>query len=157
MRAAHKLKALDEVTELEPARGHHVEGHVVKVGPDGKAKFRNERGQIIEVRIPSQIDRRRLQAAVALAAVPGIAVQAEGMRGPVLWCTFLEPVHEALAEHVKLEGKTIELEATESLHIRAGQSTISVTAAGEIQARGKNILSRARNTNRIRGGSVRIN
>jgi hypothetical protein len=111
----------------------------------------------MEVRVPSQIDRRWLEAAVALAPVPAVVMLAEGLRQPVLWCTFPGPEHEVLSEHLKLEAKTIELGASESVTIRTGKSLVTVSAAGEVQVRGKNILSRATNLNRIRGGGVRIN
>ncbi len=153
MRAVHKLRA---VHELESPQGT-IEGHVVRVCPGRTAEFRGEQGRMMEVRVPSQIDRRWLEAAAALAPIPAIVVRSEGMRRAVLWCTFTEPVHESLEEHIKLDAKTIDLAASESITIRAGRSTITVTAAGEVQVRGKNILSRARNINRIRGGGVRIN
>ena len=154
MRAVRKLR---QVEELEAAPKGAIEGHVVTVGPGSKAGFCDEAGQTREVRVPSQVDRRWLQAAVALAPVPAIAVLAEGLRQPVLWCTFPAPEHEALSEHIKLEGRTIELAASESVTIRTGKSTITVSVAGEVEVRGKNILSRATNLNRIRGGGVRIN
>jgi hypothetical protein len=154
MRAAHKLRPIED---LERPRGSNIEGHVVKVGPGRKAELRDGHGHTMEVRIPSQIDRRWLEAAVALAPVPAIAVQSEEMRHAVLWCTFTEPEHEVLDEHIKIEAKTIELGASESVAIRTGKSIITVTAAGEVQVRGRNILSRATNLNRIRGGGVRIN
>jgi hypothetical protein len=154
MRAARKLRPVAELEQ--PSRGH-IEGQVVAVGAGRTAEFRDENGESVEIRIPREIDRRWLEAAVALAPVPAIVVQSEGMRSPVLWCTFSSPEHEALDEHLKLEGKTIELAASESVSIVTGKSTITVTAAGEVQVRGKNILSRASNLNRIRGGGVRIN
>jgi hypothetical protein len=154
MRSVRKLRPVED---LEPARTGALEGHVVTVGPGGKAAFRDEAGQVMEVRIPSQIDRRWLEAAVALAPVPAVVMLAEGLRQPVLWCTFPAPEHEVLSEHIKLEAKTIELGASESVTIRTGKSLVTVSAAGEVQVRGKNILSRATSLNRIRGGSVRIN
>jgi hypothetical protein len=154
MRAGRKLRPVEA---LEPAYASAIEGHVVTVGPGSKAEFRDDAGQTLEVRVPSQIDRGWLQAAVALAPVPAVAMLAEGLRQPVLWCTFPGPEHEALSEHIKLEAKTIELGARESVTLRTGKSTISVSADGEIQVRGKNILSRATSLNRIRGGGVRIN
>lgn len=154
MRLVRKLRPVDDV---EPARTGAVEGHVVTVGPGRKAGFRDESGRTIEVRVPSQVDRRWLEAAVALAPMPAISVLAEGMKTPVLWCTFPGPEHESLDDHIKLDAKTIELGASESVTIRTGKSLITVSAAGEVQVRGKNILSRATNINRIRGGGVRIN
>jgi hypothetical protein len=154
MRAARKLRPVED---LEPARTGAVEGHVVRVGPGRAAAFRDQAGQTTEVRVPSQIDRRWLEAAVALAPVPAVVLLAEGLRQPVLWCTFPAEEHEALSDHIKLEAKTIELGASESVTIRTDKATITVSADGAVEVRGKNILSRATNLNRIRGGGVRIN
>jgi hypothetical protein len=154
MRSVRKLRPVDD---FEPARTGTVEGHVVTVGTGRIVGFRDEAGRIVDVRVPSQVDRRWLAAAVALAPVPAIAVLAEGMKSPVLWCTFPGPEHESLDDHIKLDAKTIELGASESVTIRTGKALITVSAAGEVQVRGKNILSRATNINRIRGGGVRIN
>jgi hypothetical protein len=154
MRAARKLRPVED---LEPARTGAVEGHVVRVGPGRTAAFRDQAGQATEVRVPSQIDRRWLEAAVALAPVPAVVLLAEGLRQPVLWCTFPAEEHEALNDHIKLEAKTIELGASESVTIRTDKATITVSADGAVEVRGKNVLSRATNLNRIRGGGVRIN
>jgi hypothetical protein len=70
---------------------------------------------------------------------------------------FCAPEHEALDERFRVDAKTIELSARESVQIRTGKSIVTVTAAGEVSVRGKNITSRASNLNRIRGGAVKIN
>ena len=154
MRAVHKLRP---VVELEATRGRDVKGHVVKLGSGRTAEFRDESGRAFEVAIPGHIKRRWLAAAVAVAPVPALAIYSEAMDAEVLWCVFPLPEHEALDEHVKLDAKTIELAASESIQIRTGRSTITVNAAGEIRIRGRNIHSRASNLQRIRGGGVRIN
>jgi hypothetical protein len=154
MRAASKLRPIGD---LEQPQVGNSEGWIVKVGPARKAEFRDETGRLMEVRLPRAIDPRWLAAATAIAPVPGIVAFSDGMRSPVLWCVFPEPAHEVLDEHLRFEGKSIALAASESVNIRTGKSTITVTAAGEIQVRGRNILSRASNLNRIRGGGVRIN
>jgi hypothetical protein len=153
----HVIRKLRSVKESEPLERGAIEGHVVGIVPTGEAEFRDGDGQTRHVRIPSHIDRRWLEAAVALAPLPALAMHAEGMRSAVLWCTFPGAKHKSLQEHIKLEAKTIELKAAESVNIVTGRSTITVTADGEVQVRGKNIMSRASNINRIRGGGVRIN
>jgi uncharacterized protein (DUF2345 family) len=67
------------------------------------------------------------------------------------------PEHEALDEHFRVDAKTIELSASESIRIHTGKSIVTVTAAGEVTVRGRNITSRASNLNRVRGGVVKIN
>jgi hypothetical protein len=130
---------------------------VLGLSADGKARFRDEEGGVTDLRVPRHVDKRWLEAAVALAPVPAIAVHPEGVRTPVLWCVFSAPEHEGLDDHFRVDSKTIELSASESIHIRTGKSIVTVTAAGEVSVRGKNVTTRASNLNRIRGGAVKIN
>lgn len=94
---------------------------------------------------------------MALAPVPAIALALDSASTPVLAHVFSAPEHESLDEHVRIEAKTIDLAASESVQIRTGRSIVTVSADGEIRVRGKNITSRATNLNRLRGGAVRIN
>ena len=157
MRSARKLRSVHFADEPKPLQGRSVEGVVIGLGSSGKAVFRHEDGEVTEVRVPRHVDKRWLEAAVALAPVPAIAVHPEGIRLPMLWCVFSAPGHEGLDEHFRVEAKTVELSASESVQIRTGKSIVTVTAAGEVSVRGKNITSRASNLNRIRGGAVKIN
>jgi redox-sensitive bicupin YhaK (pirin superfamily) len=137
--------------------GRFVEGHVVAVAADGKAKFRDEVGANTEVRVPRHVDQHWLAAAVALAPVPAIALHPDDIPSPVLWCVFSARAHQPLDERFQVHAKTVELSASESIRISTGKSVITVTAKGEVSVRGKNITSRASNLNRIRGGAVKIN
>jgi hypothetical protein len=157
MRRAHKLRTVSFSSDDQPLAGRFVEGHVVAVTPGGKAKFRDEAGVATEVRVPRHVDQLWLAAAAALAPVPAIALHPDDIPSPVLWCVFSAPEHEPLDEHFRIDARTVELSAKESIQIRTGKSVITVTAAGEVRVRGKNITSRASNLNRIRGGAVKIN
>jgi hypothetical protein len=53
--------------------------------------------------------------------------------------------------------ETLTLEATESLTLRVGDGSITIRADGKILIKGKDLVSHAQRTNRIRGGSVAIN
>jgi hypothetical protein len=157
MRSARKLRSVTFADEPKLVQGRSVEGVVIGLGADGQARFREDEGEVTELRVPRHVDRRWLEAAVALAPVPAIAVHPEGVRAPLLWCVFSAPEHEALDDHFRVDAKTIELSASESIHIRTGKSIVTVTAAGEVSVRGKNVTTRASNLNRIRGGAVKIN
>jgi hypothetical protein len=76
---------------------------------------------------------------------------------PLLAQVFSAPEHEPLDDHFRIDAKTIELAASESVRIRTGRSIVTVFADGEIRVRGKNITSWATNLNRVRGGAVRLN
>jgi len=156
MSSAYKLRTIPTTADLQ-RDGRYLEGQVIASQANGKATFRDESGTCIDVRVPRSVDGRWLAAAVAIAPVPAIALFLESSRAPVLAYVFAAPEHEALDDHFSVDAKTIELAASESVHIRTGRSTVTVSADGEIRVRGKNITSRASNLNRVRGGAVKIN
>ena len=157
MRAVRKLRSVALADEPESLQGRSVEGVVIGLRASGRARFRDENGTVTDLRVPRHVDRRWLEAAAALAPVPAIAVHPEGVRTPILWCVFAAPEHAGLDDHFRIDSKTIELSASESVHIRTGKSIVTVTSAGEVTVRGKNVTTRAGNLNRIRGGAVKIN
>ena len=154
VRKLQSVALADEPTSLHE---RSAEGVVIGLCSDGKARFRAESGEVTEVRVPRHVDKRWLAAAVALAPVPAVVAHPKGVQAPLLWCVFCAPEHEALDQHFRVDAKTIELSARESVQIRTGKSIVTVTAAGEVSVRGKNSTSRASNLNRIRGGAVKIN
>jgi hypothetical protein len=157
MRSAHKLRGVSFPSEGQALAGRFAFGHVVALRPGGKVGFRDQNGAVTGARVPRHVDRRWLEAALALAPVPAVALQPDDSPVLLLFCVFAAPEHEALDEHVRIEGKTVELCGSESIRIRAGKSIIIVNADGEVQVRGRNVTSRASNANRVRGGSVRLN
>ena len=157
MHQVRKLEVVPSATDIQSVAGRFAEGHVVAMGTAGRAVFRDDSGAQTEARVPRHIDRRWLAAAVALAPVPAVMLVLDGTRSPILAHAFAAPEHERLDEHVHLGGKTIELEAQESIRIRTGRSIVTVTAAGEVNVRGRNVTTRASNVNRVRGGAVKIN
>lgn len=56
-----------------------------------------------------------------------------------------------------VDGRRVELEAADELVLRCGEASIVLTRDGRITIRGHYVETRARGTNRIRGGSVQIN
>lgn len=52
---------------------------------------------------------------------------------------------------------TLVLEAKESLTLRVGDGAITIRADGKILIKGKDLVSHAKNVNRIKGGAVSIN
>lgn len=53
--------------------------------------------------------------------------------------------------------RTLRIEADEQLVLKCGEGTVTLTRDGRVMLRGEHVLSRARGTNRIKGGSVAIN
>ena len=63
----------------------------------------------------------------------------------------------APGEPLRIAHREIVIEAGEELTLRCGEASIRITRDGKIVLRGDHILSRARGTQRIKGGSVAIN
>lgn len=53
--------------------------------------------------------------------------------------------------------RRIVIEADEELILRVGESSIRIASDGKVVIRGQHVLTRAKGTNRIKGGSVAIN
>lgn len=51
----------------------------------------------------------------------------------------------------------VTIEANESLSLKCGNSSIDLRKDGKLMVRGNDVLTRAKRTNRIKGGSVGIN
>ena len=67
-----------------------------------------------------------------------------------------EPLQRAPFE-VVVDGIPTPVEAKEQLVLRCGDASITLHANGRIVLKGNEIESHARGTNRIKGGSVRVN
>jgi hypothetical protein len=69
--------------------------------------------------------------------------------------TVSMPIEDtAIAE---LDGEHITLSAKESITLKCGKASITLTKAGKILLRGAYLSSRSSGVNRIKGGSVQIN
>jgi len=53
--------------------------------------------------------------------------------------------------------RRVVIEADEEILLRVGESSIRITRDGKVVIRGQHVLTRAKGTNRIKGGSVAIN
>lgn len=58
---------------------------------------------------------------------------------------------------VVVDGKSVVLNAHESLSLRCGDASITLNTDGKIVIRGAHVVSHAMGVNRIRGGSVELN
>jgi uncharacterized protein involved in type VI secretion and phage assembly len=56
-----------------------------------------------------------------------------------------------------LKAKRIVLEAREELLLQCGESSMEARRDGKVSLKGRDVLSRATRTNKIRGGTVLIN
>ena len=72
----------------------------------------------------------------------------------------VEPLRQDAPEelaNVIRDGETVRITAQERLELRVGKSVIIMEKDGHITIRGKNLVSHASASNRIRGGSVNLN
>jgi hypothetical protein len=58
---------------------------------------------------------------------------------------------------VEMDGEHITLSAKQTITLKCGKASITLTKAGKIILRGAYLLSRSSGVNRIKGGSVQIN
>ena len=68
----------------------------------------------------------------------------------------MAPSHEEAAVAV-VDGKRVVLEGEDEVALRCGAASITLRRNGKIVIRGSYVESYAAGTNRIKGGSVRIN
>lgn len=57
----------------------------------------------------------------------------------------------------EVDGRQVEIEAAETLTLRCGQASITLTADGQVLLRGTYVSSHSTGTQRIKGAAVRIN
>ena len=70
----------------------------------------------------------------------------------------VRPCHERVREAADAaQAEEVVLEASQSLTLKCGEGSITIRADGKILIKGKDVVSRAERTNRIKGGSVSIN
>ena len=93
-----------------------------------------------------------------------IALLFEG--GNPLQPLIIGKIHHANAEQqtqvaeqtsAELDGEHIVLSAKQTITLKCGKASITLTKAGKIILRGAYVLSRSSGVNRIKGGSVQIN
>jgi hypothetical protein len=58
---------------------------------------------------------------------------------------------------VQLDKRRLQLEAADEIRLTCGKSSLVLRRDGTVVIRGVNIVSRALQTNKIRGGSVSVN
>ncbi len=66
-------------------------------------------------------------------------------------------IPESTAGTVYVDGKQVVLEGQEEVVLRCGAASITLSKNGKISIRGKYIVNRATDVNRILGGSVQVN
>ena len=69
----------------------------------------------------------------------------------------LETQTETVAPLTCVDGDVVRVSAAASLTLRCGKASVTLTRDGKVLINGSYVETRASSTNRIQGGSVRIN
>lgn len=104
------------------------------------------------------LDEAMLQAAVAQRQAVGLMFE-RGDPGLPLIIGLVQPVRTkgAAPSTARVDGKRVVITGEEEVELRCGEASIVLTREGKLVIRGAYVETRARGTNRIKGGSVQIN
>jgi hypothetical protein len=129
------------------ARSVRLTGDVEVVTSAGKTQL---------VRCPQHISLDWLRAAVRIAPVEAVISEVEGGRA-FLWAIFPASAHAAVRAPFEVRGTQVKLEGSEGVQLICGSSAVSLNREGEVRIRGRDVLSRASQVNRIKGGRIKLN
>lgn len=131
-------------------------GHIVA--------YERDRGPVVDfpgnvvgatpARLLIALDEPTLQAAAAARRECALLFERGDPRLPLLVGLVGAP---APAQSATIDGKRIVLTGEEEVELRCGEASISLKKNGKLVIRGATVETRARGTNRIKGGSVQIN
>jgi hypothetical protein len=135
-------------------------------GTIGRGTIEGVRTDGVRVRVDGtpevaiECDMLRTTAAPPLVFQPGDRVMVwsglEGGRGVVLGAIVAPPVVEVVATTNTTPDELV-IQAKERLVLRVGDGSITIRGDGKILIKGKDLVSHAKNVNRIKGGAVAIN
>lgn len=161
---SHALKPLNPLPATAPDAPKEkpvagiVLGQLIGLADDGGFLVQfpgNSTEQPVRALAVVEIGKRQIGNPVALSFVDG------DIRQPLI-LGFIQTIANApkIADdsvEVQQDGKRLVIVAEDELVLKCGESTITLTKAGKITIRGKQLLSRAEGVNRIKGGAVQIN
>ncbi|SJM93107.1 DUF6484 domain-containing protein [Crenothrix polyspora] len=117
-------------------------------------------GNPVETAIPARsttvLDRADIGKEVALLFEGGNPLQPL-IIGKIHHAETVKPSQDTEQASAELDGEHIVLSAKQTITLKCGKASITLTKAGKIILRGAYLLSRSSGVNRIKGGSVQIN
>lgn len=133
------------VVALDPERGPLVD-------------FPGNPGGPAPARLLLALDAPALEAAAA-ARQPAALLFERGDPTLPLIAGLVQPLRPAgePAREAQVDGKRVVIRGEEEVELRCGEASISLKKNGKLVIRGAYVETRARGTNRIKGGSVQIN
>jgi hypothetical protein len=76
---------------------------------------------------------------------------------PIIIGVVLDRFEEGQPQRLKIAAKEILVEGTEEISLCCGESSLTLRKDGKTLLKGREVLSRASRTNRIKGATVQIN
>jgi hypothetical protein len=109
----------------------------------------------IPARVTTALSRATLVREAAAQREVVLLVDRDPRKPPVI-LGLLQPLGAPEIE-ARIDGRRVELEARDEIVLKCGEASITLRRNGRIAIRGVDVESRARASNRIKGGSVAIN
>jgi hypothetical protein len=133
-------------------------GHVVGFDPEHGASidFPGNQGGPMSARLLVALDAATLAAAAAERRSCALLFERGDARLPLI-VGLVETSPAAQPRAATIDGKRIVLSGEEEIELRCGEASISLKKNGKLVIRGAYVETRAKGTNRIKGGSVQIN
>ena len=133
-------------------------GHVVgfDAAQGVSIDFPGNQGGPMPARLLVALDAATLQVAVAERRSCALLFERGDARLPLI-VGLIEASPAAQPRTATLDGKRIVLTGEEEIELRCGEASISLKKNGKLVIRGAYVETRAKGTNRIKGGSVQIN
>jgi hypothetical protein len=76
---------------------------------------------------------------------------------PIIIGIVRDRFEKCFPQRLKMAAKEILLEGTEEVSLRCGESSLTLRKDGKTVLKGKEVLTRASRTNRVKGATVQIN
>ena len=76
---------------------------------------------------------------------------------PLILGFVWQPADQRAPVQAVVDGEEVQIEARQTLTLRCGQASITLTADGQVLLRGTYVSSHSSGTQRIKGAAVRIN
>jgi hypothetical protein len=108
----------------------------------------------VPTRLLVELDARALKVAVETRQPAALMFEGGDPSRPLIVGLVQAP---GSAREARVDGKRVVLTGTEEVELRCGEASISLKKDGKLVIRGAYVETRAKGTNRIKGGSVQIN
>lgn len=150
----------DKIATLQPFFTYTTLGRLVD--------FNNDKQPVVEILNGQRTETHIARSCVKLSAVQlgaEVVLVLTAQNEPIITGVIdAEPVDIQAEENpllsanlMRVDGRIVDLKATERISLQCGDAKITLTKDGKITIKGKYLLSRAKKANRIQGGSVELN